>query len=232
VIFLFIVLKKIHIFMIILGVVVVGLTVGLCGSTQTTSVTPVDSNLFIIDAGHGGMDGGAQGASGLLEKDVNLKVAGYLKELLEDAGKTVIMTRETDQSLHTTDSNKIRDQKRSDLKNRKQILSDNKDGVFVSIHMNKFEQSQYRGAQVFYANNDQSRILGEKVQKSLIDGLADGNTRVAKKISDDVYILKGCDSTAVVVECGFLSNPEEEKLLGTEEYQRKLAQCIFNGLTS
>ena len=96
--------------------------------------------------------------------------------------------------------------------------------------MNKFEQSKYRGAQVFYADNDASRTLAERIQQALIDGLQDGNTRVAKPAPESLYIFKGCTSSAVVVECGFLSNPEEEKLLAEDEYQKKLAQCIYSGI--
>ena len=140
------------------------------------------------------------------------------------------MTREEDTSLHTTDSAKIRNQKRSDLENRRKVLQDNNNGTFVSIHMNKYDSPNVKGAQVFYADNDQSRNLANKIQSSLINGIADGNKRAAKPAPSNLYIFKGCNSTAVVVECGFLSCPEEEKLLATEEYQKKLAQCIFDGI--
>lgn len=193
-------------------------------------VPQTDSNFLIIDAGHGGMDGGAVGTNGTVEKDVNLKVAKYLKDIAEKNGKKVIMTREEDTSLHTTDSSKIRDQKRSDLENRRQFLQQNNTGIFVSIHMNQYDSKDVKGAQVFYADNDRSRNLANQIQASLINGLADGNKRVAKPAPSTLYIFKGCNSTAVVVECGFLSCPDEEKLLATEEYQKKLAQCIYDGI--
>lgn len=227
----FIILKKSHIFIFVLAVCVVGLCVGMLTDSTPANTTPATSNKVVIDAGHGGMDGGATGnTTGVLEKDINLKVAGYLKEMLEQSGKTVVMTRDTDRSLSTTQSAKIRNQKKSDLESRKKTLEEHKDGIFVSIHMNKFEQPQYRGAQVFYASNEPSRALAERVQKSLIEGLADGNTRVVKPVPPEVYVLKGCTSTAIVAECGFLSNEQEEKLLASEDYQRKVAQCIFNGI--
>lgn len=189
-----------------------------------------DKNIIVIDPGHGGMDGGAVGNKGTLEKDINLKVSMFLKEIAEKNGKKVIMTRESDVSLDSSESKTVRVQKRSDLENRRKILNENKNAVFVSIHMNKFEQSNVHGAQVFYANNDQSRILAQNIQSSLIAGIDDGNKRIAKPAPDGLYIFKGCISTAVVVECGFLSNPEEEISLNSEDYQKKLAKCIYEGI--
>lgn len=226
----FLIIKKSQIFLACLTVLLLFLSVGIYNSADTVDVAIADKNLIVIDAGHGGMDGGAVGTTGLLEKDVNLKVAVFLKELAEADGKKVVMTRETDTSLHTTDSAKIRNQKRSDLENRKKLLQENSSGVFVSIHMNKFEQASVKGAQTFYANNDASRMLAENIQNCLREGIADGNKRIAKPAPENLYIFKGCNSTAVVVECGFLSNSEEEKLLATEDYQKKLAKCIYNGI--
>ena len=224
------IIRKTHIMLTCAIVFVFALSLGLYNYADNQPTPQTDTNFLIIDAGHGGMDGGAVGKSGILEKDVNLKVAKYLKEIAEANGKKVIMTREEDTSLHTTDSAKIRDQKRSDLENRRQVLQKNSTGIFVSIHMNQYDSEDVKGAQVFYANNDQSRNLATKIQSSLINGLADGNKRVAKPAPSSLYIFKGCKSTAVVVECGFLSCPDEEKLLATEEYQKKLAQCIYDGI--
>lgn len=224
------IIRKTHLLIAaaVIGIAILSVCIGNYAAPETAPAA--DPNLLIIDPGHGGLDGGATGASGVLEKDINLKVSLYLKELAEQDGKTVIMTRDTDTSLHTTDSSVVRAQKRSDLENRKKILQENSQGTFISIHMNKFEQSKYRGAQVFYADNDASRTLAERIQQALIDGLQDGNTRVAKPAPESLYIFKGCTSNAVVVECGFLSNPEEEKLLAEDEYQKKLAQCIYSGI--
>lgn len=188
------------------------------------------NDVIIIDPGHGGMDGGAVGNKGTLEKDINLKVSLCLKEIAEKDGKKVIMTRDTDTSLDSSGSKTVRVQKRSDLENRRKILNDNPSAVFISIHMNKFEQSSVRGAQTFYANNDQSRTLAQNIQTSLISGINDGNKRIAKPAPDGLYIFKGCNSTAVVVECGFLSNPEEENSLNNADYQKKLAECIYDGI--
>ena len=224
------IIRKTHIMLTFAIVFIFVTSMCLYNYADNSAASEFDGNLLIIDAGHGGMDGGAVGNNGTLEKDVNLNVAKYLKEIAEKNGKKVIMTRSEDTSLHTTDSTKIRDQKRSDLENRRQILQNNSNGIFISIHMNKYDSPDVKGAQVFYANNDQSRNIATKIQASLINSLADGNKRIAKPAPSNLYIFKGCNSTAVVVECGFLSCPEEEKLLATEEYQRKLAQSIYDGI--
>lgn len=226
----FLVIRKSQIILCSVIVLILLMSFAIYNMSATPTIATVDKNKIIIDAGHGGMDGGAVGNNGTLEKDINLKVAMFLKEIAEADGKSVIMTRDTDTSLHTTDSAKIRNQKRSDLQVRKEILQNNTDGIFVSIHMNKFEQESVRGAQVFYADNDNSRILAQNIQSALIEGIADGNKRVAKPAPASLYIFKGCNSSAVVVECGFLSNKEEEALLATEEYQKKLAECIYKGI--
>lgn len=227
-----IILKKSHVYLSLVLIVSIlfSLSYLSIAKERDKDFAVLDKGTIIIDAGHGGMDGGAVGVGGTLEKDINLKISLKLKELAEKNGLKVIMTRDKDVSLHTTDSNKIRTQKRSDLDNRKKVLNENPNYIFVSIHQNQFEQSKYKGAQVFYADNDSSCNLGTIIQKSLIDNLQDGNTRVAKKITNDVYLLKGVQSTAVVVECGFLSNEEEEKLLNTDEYQTKVADAILKGI--
>ena len=176
----FLVIRKSQIILCSVIVLILLMSFAIYNMSATPTIATVDKNKIIIDAGHGGMDGGAVGNNGTLEKDINLKVAMFLKEIAEADGKSVIMTRDTDTSLHTTDSAKIRNQKRSDLQVRKEILQNNTDGIFVSIHMNKFEQESVRGAQVFYADNDNSRILAQNIQSALIEGIADGNKRVAK----------------------------------------------------
>lgn len=224
------IIRKTQIILCFAVVLIFTLSLTAYNYASNTPVPQTNADILVIDAGHGGMDGGAVGNNGTLEKDINLKVALFLKEIAEKNGKQVILTRSEDVSLHTTDSQKIRNQKRSDLENRRQILQNNNQGIFVSIHMNKYDSETVRGSQVFYANNDQSRNLANKIQASLINGLADGNKRVAKPAPSNLYIFKGCNSTAVVVECGFLSCPEEEKLLAEEQYQKKLAQCIYDGI--
>lgn len=224
-----ILLRKYHIALCSALVLLIVSSVVFFGNADEVKA-PSAEDVIVIDPGHGGMDGGAVGATGVLEKNINLSIALKLKDIAAKDGKKVIMTRDTDTSLHTTESSKIRTQKRSDLANRKKILEENPGAIFVSIHQNKFEQSKYRGAQVFCADNKSSEELGAIVQKTIIDEIADGNSRVAKKITNDVYLLKGVKSTAIIVECGFLSNPGEEKLLCENTYQTKIAQAIYDGI--
>lgn len=225
----FYVFKKNNILLVILMLSIAWMAYIALSSVAPASA-PVAPNTIVIDPGHGGMDGGAVSAAGVMEKGINLEIALRLKEIAEEDGMTVVMTRSEDKSLHTTDSSKIRVQKRSDLAYRKQVLEETGALAFISIHLNKFEQSKYKGAQVFYAKNDKSEELANNIQQQLIKGLNDGNTRQAKQAAPDLYIFKNVRQTAVVVECGFLSNPEEAELLQQEEYQKKLAYYIYEGI--
>lgn len=184
----------------------------------------------VIDAGHGGMDGGAVGYSGSLEKELNLKVAKRLKKLLEDGGATVKMTRTKDISIHDPSASTVREQKRSDLSKRRDMAMSPDTDVFVSIHMNKFEQSQYRGAQIFYADNERSRVLADAIREAILPVSEKSDTREIKPAYSTMYILNGTENPAVIVECGFLSNPEEEKLLSEKDYQKKVAAAIYKGI--
>ena len=181
---------------------------------------------IVIDPGHGGRDGGAEG-SGLIESLINLEVAYKLKALLALADVPYLMTRDTDVLLADEGAANA---KRSDLQGRTEIANTNPEAYFVSVHMNKFGQSRYRGLQVYYSpNNPLSQALAQSIQLSARELLMDGNTREPKDGSN-LYILKNALSPAVIVECGFLSNPEEAALLADEMYQRKIALVIFKGL--
>ena len=196
-----------------------------------TVTLPTTNKVIIIDAGHGSPDGGAVGVTGVLEKDINLKISQKLQALIEQSGGIAVITRADDNSIHDPDKKTIREKKVSDLKNRKKFLEESSADVFVSIHLNKIEQPQYYGAQVFYSTqNEESKILGETIQKELIETIDNGNTRQAKPAPDTIYLLRNAKIPSVVVECGFLSNPEEERLLQSDEYQKKLAWAIYIGL--
>jgi N-acetylmuramoyl-L-alanine amidase len=183
--------------------------------------------LIIIDAGHGGMDGGAVSRNGISEKDINLNIAKYLREYLLLLGFDVIMTRESDQSLHTKEST-IRSQKSADLTTRLKIMNEHLNATVVSIHLNSFPQSKSaKGAQVFYSkNDDQSKGLGELTQTTLVEILDKTNNRLAKESYDTIYIMKNALNTTILVECGFLSNDHDVALLSDEHYQNKVAFAI------
>lgn len=187
--------------------------------------------VILIDPGHGGEDGGAVGGSGLLEKDVNLAVSLALAEDLKAAGWSVVMTRDTDQSLGDPSLPTIAQRKSSDIRNRVRLAEEAGDCVLLSIHQNKFEESQYSGAQMFYSpNHPESAALAECLRKSVVSTLQPGNTRQCKEAGENVYLMAHVEVPAVLVECGFLSNPEEERLLADPEYQKEMAAAIRDGL--
>lgn len=186
----------------------------------------------LIDAGHGYPDGGAVGNSGTVESDINLDIALELKKLLEKSGFYVILTRNDENTpAEVNENKKIRQIKREDLSIRRNMRDEVGADIFVSIHQNKFTDSKYWGAQVFYSkDNHESRELGEALQRSLIDVLDPSNTRSAKEDSGSIFILKNAQIPSVLIECGFLSNDKEEKLLNTEKYRQKIAWAIFCGI--
>ena len=192
------------------------------------------SNLktVIIDAGHGGFDGGAVAADGTVEKDINLKISSYIADMLKTAGYKVILTREADVSTDDVETDTIAVRKKSDLKNRLKLMKDYPDAIFVSIHLNKFTTSAARGSQVFYNGKIlQSKQLGECIQNSIISLLQPENTRVNKQATSSTYLLYNATLPAVLIECGFLSNKAELEFLKNENYQKKMALCCFLGIT-
>ncbi len=192
---------------------------------------PVSNRIIILDAGHGSPDGGAVGPSGIMEKDINLSITAKLQALIEQSGGIVIVTRADDNSIHDYGKRTIREKKRSDLKNRKEMISDVEADAIISIHLNKFEQSKYYGAQTFYAKEaPKSKTLAQCIQKELIETINNGNDREIKPIPDNIFLFKQVSVPAAIVECGFLSNPEEERLLQTDNYQKKIAWAIYLGV--
>jgi len=187
-----------------------------------------NSLTVVIDAGHGGRDGGAVAGDGTLEKHLNLAVAKHLKALLESADIRVVMTRETDIELASPDSSH---KKADDLNARLNIASECENAVFVSIHMNRFPVEKYRGLQVYYSeNHEQSLSLAQTVQTVAEDTLQNTNGRKIKPAGSSIYLMAHLEIPAILVECGFLSNPEETELLKSEAYQKKLALCLYASL--
>ena len=198
--------------------------------TVATMSVPVTNRTIIVDAGHGGEDGGAVSSNGVSEAQINLSIALKLQNLLEQSGATVVLTRSDDNAIYDIDSKTLRQKKNSDLKNRVKIGKTSSADIFVSIHLNKIEQSQYYGWQTFFKDgNEQGKKLATCIQENLNEAIQKENKRTPLKISD-IYIIKNVEIPTTIVECGFLSNPEEEKQLQTDEYQNKLAWGIYNGI--
>lgn len=197
-----------------------------------TSVNAVNMPTVIVDAGHGGFDGGAVAYDGTVEKDINLKISLSLARMLKATGYKVILTRETDVSTDDVEDDTIAFRKKSDLKNRLNLMRDYPNAIFVSIHLNKFTTSAARGSQVFYNGKiSDSKLLGDAIQNSIIKKLQPENTRINKQATSSTYLLYNATIPAVLVECGFLSNKAELEMLKTEEYQQKMAFCCFCGIT-
>lgn len=191
---------------------------------------PIRNTVVVIDAGHGGIDQGASGRAGTTEEEINLKIAFKLRRLIEQGGGTAIMIREDDSGLYTEGGNGRETRKSEDLKNRHALINSCGADVFISIHLNSFPQSKYYGAQTFYQKGDEkSRKLAEQIQEEAIRILDRDNNRKAKAI-DSVYILKNNNMPGALVECGFLSNHQEEELLQDDHYQEKVSWSIFTGI--
>lgn len=200
-------------------------------SADGVMTKPVLKQTVIIDAGHGGDDGGAIGIDGTVEKDINLDIALKLEKLLNFYGFDVIMTRTEDIMTCDDGLDSLRKRKVSDIHNRFDVLEKNPDAVFISIHQNKFEDNSQHGTQVFYSgNNDESKLLAESIQNSIVSVLQPDNSRVVKKSGSGIYLLYHAKLPAVLVECGFISNPAEVKKLNDEKYRMKIAILIADGL--
>ncbi|MFR2533779.1 MAG: N-acetylmuramoyl-L-alanine amidase CwlD [Clostridia bacterium] len=198
-------------------------------SVQTVAL-PVSDKVIVIDAGHGVPDEGAQSSNGTTEAETNLKIALKLQNLLEQSGATVILTRSDENAIYDIDSKTLKQKKISDIHNRVKIGNESSADIFVSIHLNKIPQQQYWGWQCFYKEgNEQSMKLAKSMQTNLNEAIQKENKRVAMKI-ENIYIVKHVEIPISIVECGFLSNPEEEKELLTDAYQDKLAWGIYNGI--
>lgn len=198
--------------------------------TVDTMALPITNKTIVIDAGHGGFDAGASD-NGILEKDINLKVAGFLKEYIEQSGGIAVMTRIDDTSTLDENRKDGSSAKQSDLSRRRDMPAEYEADLFVSIHMNKFPQTQYHGAQVFYAAKpEESKQIADILQDNLRQILDNENNRVAKKTDGNVMILNHATVPSVLIECGFLSNTEEAEKLKTEENQRKIAWAIYMGI--
>lgn len=186
---------------------------------------------IILDAGHGGEDGGAVGVNGVMEKDINLAVALELEKDLKENQFEVIMIRDGDYSVGDQQLSTVSQRKKSDIRNRVRTVEEAGECILISIHQNYFSESKYSGAQMFYSGNrEESADLAEAIRKNIVSSLQPENKRENKQADQNIYLLDHCQVPAVLVECGFLSNPEEAARLSTESYQKQMAAAIYNGL--
>lgn len=200
-------------------------------SALKASTDRLKDSVIIIDAGHGGVDGGTVARDGTLEKDINLSIALKLNDILRINGIQTRLTRAEDISIHDADARTIRQKKISDIHNRLKIIEETENCVFVSIHQNHYTQSKYHGTQVFYSgNHPNSSILADSIQRAVSALLQPENARETKKSGTQIYLLYHAQKPAVMVECGFLSNDSETEQLKTEKYQYQLAVSIYNGI--
>lgn len=198
--------------------------------TKYVATTPVSNKVVVLDAGHGSPDEGAESNNGTTEAKTNLKITLKVQQLLEQNGCTVILTRSDDNGIYDLDKTTLREKKISDIRNRVKIGNTSSADIFVSIHLNKIPQTQYSGWQCFFqSNSEKSKALAESLQNNLNHAIQKENKRVAMKL-ENVYIVKHVEIPLSIVECGFLSNPEEEKQLQTNEYQDRLAWGIYTGI--
>ena len=198
--------------------------------TISVSSLPATNKVIILDAGHGKPDEGASSSLGISEEGINLAITKKVQSLLEQSGSTVILTRSDENGIYNYDSKSIRNKKVSDIKNRVKIGNESSADIFVSIHLNKIPQSQYYGWQTFFKKgNEKGKKLAQSIQNGLNKSIQKENKREPSKITGK-YIIDNVEIPTVIVECGFLSNYEEEKQLQQEEYQNRLAWGIYTGI--
>lgn len=186
--------------------------------------------IILIDPGHGGIDGGAKSKNGTIEKDINLQISLKLRDNLEEKGYKVYMTRDEDEGLYQKGKT-VREKKREDLNRRVEMKKETACDIFVSIHQNMFPQSKCYGAQVWYASNENSLNLANVVQESIKESVKDNNKRVSKPAAEAYLILRDkYEGASILVECGFLSNLDEESRLKSDSHQNLIVEGISNGI--
>lgn len=207
-------------------VITVFLIVPLLGNHAVTvfSENSHQPKYIVIDAGHGGMDCGAISCTGVYESQINLQISLKLQDLMHLLGIQTVMIRDTDRSVYT-DGSTIAAKKVSDIKERIRIVNTTPNALLVSIHQNNFQDAKYAGAQLFYNSQPESKLLAEKLQTAFRENLNPSNKRQIKKTSG-VYLMEHINCTGVLIECGFLSNPQEESKLRDEGYQKAIC-CVI-----
>ena len=205
-------------------------TISISNKAVKVNATPITNKTIVLDAGHGKPDEGAVGFTGTTEEAINLQIVLKLQKLIEQSGANVILTRSDENGIYSADSMSIRSKKVSDIKNREEMVKNSNADIFVSVHLNKYSDSKYSGWQTFYKPNDEkSKQLADKIQEELNNNISENNNRIPMVIKG-VYLIDHIDLPSTIVECGFISNPEEEQELKSDEHQSKLAWGIYIGI--
>ncbi|MCD7945259.1 MAG: N-acetylmuramoyl-L-alanine amidase [Clostridiales bacterium] len=201
-----------------------------CGqmeATETFSPQLRAGYTLVIDPGHGGADGGAVSVSGVAESELNLAIALKCDQIAGLFGQRTVLLRDTEASLADPEAETVREQKRSDMENRVAVVNATPDALLLSIHQNQYTDSKYSGAQVFYQPDGESQGWAEQTQTLLRECLDSDNRRQAKEMPSDLYLMSHITCPAILAECGFLSNPEEDHLLQDDGYQTRLAAVLM-----
>lgn len=230
-------MKKLILYLIFLSAVFFGSAVIVSGSSQNAldAISEKNKKAFsstvVLDAGHGGEDGGAVAADGTVEKDINLNISNDIAAYFELFGIDYVPVRTTDVSVCDDGLGTIGERKKSDIFNRFELVNSFENSILLSIHQNFFEESKYSGTQVFYSdNNESSKILAGDIRKAVVEALAPDNTREIKASDSSIYLLYKAQTTSVLVECGFISNEDELEKLKSPIYDSQISYFIFKGL--
>ena len=207
---------------------------GAVKTTENAKATMAEApkrQVVLLDAGHGGPDGGGIGINGAIEKDINLSIVKYLGSMLSFNGYDVVYTRTEDVSIYDNGVTGLRNQKVSDMENRLEIVERYPESVFLSIHQNQYTDSAYFGGQMFYTTNNSGNFRLATIMQEKFAELQEGNDRDVKLIDNGLYLFKDTKQPALLIECGFLSNPKDAENLTGPEYQKKVAFTIYKGLS-
>lgn len=219
------------------SIIIAGAALVLCScsakdavGTSAVAVKGIAKPSVVVDAGHGGMDGGGVSVNGIPEKGINLNIAQGLGDMLRLMGYEVTLTRTEDVSIHDEGIEGLKAQKLSDMENRLKLFN-TPDSVCVSIHQNRFTDPKYNGAQMFYYRGaPEGQALAESLKARITGYLQPENGRETKPMDDELYLLCNCENPAVMAECGFISNPEEAALLEQQPYQQEMSFAIMAGI--
>ncbi|MDR0986979.1 MAG: N-acetylmuramoyl-L-alanine amidase [Ruminococcus sp.] len=200
-------------------------------SVMTGAEAPAVKPVLVLDAGHGGIDGGCSSANGDVEKNINLNIIKSLDCIAQLYGYDTVLTRETDKSIYDKGVTGIRNQKISDMDNRLEIFNSYPGAVCVSVHQNMYTDPRFKGAQMFYSDtNEDNELLAQIMQEKFATTIQPYNEREIKLCGNELFLCYYCSNPTIMIECGFLSNPDEAALLVTPEYQSNVAFTIFSGL--